>query len=117
MSKYQKTGVIEHLNRYEGRYGEFPLAIDYHEAMVQVAKADAMFADLPSSVRSKFENDAEKFLAFVQDPENHDEMIDMGLLEPTEADILRRSTPTAGEPTTAETEASEGDPAPSEVSS
>ena len=44
-----------------------------------VATANSMFQDLPSSIRNQFQNDPGQFLDFVQDPENLEEMREMGL--------------------------------------
>ena len=38
-----------------------------------------MFADLPSSIRTKFNNDPAQYLDFVQDPEKLEEMRELGL--------------------------------------
>lgn len=41
-----------------------------------------MFEDLPSQIRSRFENRPDKFLDFVNDENNQQEMVKMGLLDP-----------------------------------
>lgn len=79
MKKYERSGVIEHVNRYGGRYGDFLSASNYHEAMNQVLRAQDMFNSLPSSVRSRFENDPAKFLEFAQNHENAEALAEMGL--------------------------------------
>jgi hypothetical protein len=38
-----------------------------------------MFMSLPAKIRSRFQNDPGAFLDFVQNPENRDEMIELGL--------------------------------------
>lgn len=78
MKKYQKTGLITHFAAHAGSY-DFCPETDYRESIEIIRKAEAMFADLPSSARKRFDNDPGKFLAFVQDPKNHDEMRNMGL--------------------------------------
>lgn len=65
LAKYQRTGVLEHVSKYEAQYIDCPSA-DYIEALGRIARADEMFADLPSSVREYFANDTANFLAFVQ---------------------------------------------------
>lgn len=79
MAKYQKTGAVAHTNRHAGEYG-FASSHDFAESMRIVTTANEMFADLPSSIRSKFANSPENFLGFVQDPANREEMAKMGLL-------------------------------------
>jgi phage internal scaffolding protein len=78
MAKFQKTGIIDHLNKYEGRYDEHS-GHDYNESMNIIAQANTMFEELPSSIRSEFENNPAKFLDFTNNPENADRMIEMGL--------------------------------------
>lgn len=78
MAKYAKTGLVNHFSRYGGDYG-FASSVSFHEAMNVVTKADQMFDDLPSKVRRRFNGDPASFLDFVQDPENAEEMIELGL--------------------------------------
>lgn len=81
MAKFIKTGAVEHSARHAGSYG-FATSLQFHDAMNLIRKADGMFAELPAVVRDRFGNDSARFLDFVQDPSNHDEMVDLGLSEP-----------------------------------
>ena len=78
MERYTRTGVIDHVNKYQGQYGE-ATGISYHEAMNEIIKADDMFMELPSKVRKRFGNDPAQFLEFVSDPDNHDKIYEYGL--------------------------------------
>ena len=80
MDKYQKTGLLDHVSRYQGQYGDFADAPDYHTALNKMYEADAMFMTVPSSIREMFNNDAGEFLEFVMDPANEAEMREIGLL-------------------------------------
>jgi len=82
MAKFQRTGLLNHYAKHAPQYMDIP-AIDYADALNIIAEAESMFEELPSTVRAKFENDPEKFLEFVQDPENLEEMREMGLANPT----------------------------------
>jgi phage internal scaffolding protein len=55
---------------------------DFLEAAQTVAKAEQAFASLPSNLRTRFQNDPTKLLAFVQDKSNYDEGVKLGLFEP-----------------------------------
>lgn len=79
MRRYQKTGIVEHVNKYQGRYGDFLQVTDYQTALNQVQAANDAFMSLPSSVRSRFDNDPAKFLEFMENPLNQAEMIKLGL--------------------------------------
>lgn len=99
MAKYAKTGLLDHLNTHQGDYGNFIGYADYHTSMNQIKEAEAAFATIPSKIREKFANDAGQFLTFVQNPDNFDEMVEMGLAhaEPKEpAETL--STPVDTKP-------------------
>ena len=78
MAKYVKTGLIAHVNRFGGDYS-FATSVSFHDAMNIVTKADSMFADLPAEVRRRFNGEPGEFLDFVQNPENLEEMRELGL--------------------------------------
>lgn len=88
MAKFQKTGMITHIKERGATYGDMPMAEDFHEAMSLVAEANTMFAELPSTVRERFKNDAAQFLEFVNDEDNRDAMVEMGLLPALEGPEL-----------------------------
>ena len=79
MKRYEKTGLIEHTNQYQGDYGDFTQAMEYHEALNFVRASQEMFMTLPAPIRAEFDNDAGRFLSFVNDPKNAEAMIEMGL--------------------------------------
>lgn len=82
MRKFEKTNLLNHVNRREGQYGDFMEARSYHESLNLIREADEMFMTVPSKIRERFDNDAGKFLAFVQDEANAEAMAEMGLLKP-----------------------------------
>lgn len=86
MKKYEKTGLIDHIQNAQGKYGNFIIGGDYHDHLNSVMEAKASFNLLTASIRTKFDNDPAKFLQFAQNPENKDELISMGLLEPDRPD-------------------------------
>lgn len=79
MKRYAKTGILEHLNEHQGDYGDFSDAKDFTESQKIVLEASEMFDTIPASIRKQFENSPAKFLDFVQDSENQEAMIDLGL--------------------------------------
>lgn len=86
MRKYQRTGLADHVNQYQGDYSDLTEVPDYHEAMNKIISANEAFSSLSSSIRKKFSNDPAEFLDFVSNPENESEMRDMGLLPPLPAE-------------------------------
>jgi len=88
MRKYVKTGLIDHFGQHGGDYG-FATSVSFHEAMNVVTKADQMFSDLPGEVRRRFNGEPGEFLDFVQNPENAEEMRELGLRDPeTVAEVV-----------------------------
>ncbi len=79
LKKYDKTGLIEHVSKYNGSYGDVTESVDYQTALNTVMSAESAFMSLPASIRTLFDNDPHRFLEFAQDPENAEELIEMGL--------------------------------------
>lgn len=84
MKRYEKNKIIDHVSIYKGDYGDFILEGDYHEHLNSVIAADAAFATLPALIRRRFDNDPAAFLGFVENSDNHAEMVEMGLMTQTE---------------------------------
>lgn len=82
MGRWKKTGVLEHLAKHPPMYGDFSQAIDYASAQQLVIDAQARFDALPAHVRLRMDHDPQTFVEFMQDPENHDEAIELGLVNP-----------------------------------
>jgi len=79
MERYNKTGQLPEMIKREGKYGDFSSAGTYQDALNVVRHAEIQFASLSSAVRERFLNDPARFLEFVNDPSNIDEMVDLGL--------------------------------------
>lgn len=86
MRRFQKTGAIDHVAHHQPQYG-YASPHTLHEAMNIVTMAEQMFADLPSSLRRKFNGDAQELLEFVQDPNNEQEAKELGLALSDKAQI------------------------------
>jgi phage internal scaffolding protein len=79
LAKYQRTGLIDHVNRFNGDYADLSDVPDFQASLDAVISAQEAFLTLPSSVRKQFDNDPAAFLDFVHNPDNRDEMVKMGL--------------------------------------
>lgn len=74
---------------------------DFQEAMNIIAKAQNSFDSMPSALRKQFDNNPGKFLDFVQNPDNADKLVEMGLAQrvnpppPVEVVVTNPVTPLA----------------------
>lgn len=92
MARFEKTGLIEHLNQRQGQYGDFSDVPDYQSALGQVADAQKMFDDLPAKIRKLFNNQPLEFLEFAQNPDNYGQLVELGLAPP-----LKDASPVQGQ--------------------
>lgn len=76
MEKFQVTGTISHLNKYEAQYGDFS-EFDFFGAQLLIARGQSIFDTLPAETRREFANDPGNFFAFVNDPENKDRLAEL----------------------------------------
>lgn len=79
----KNNGMINHVNQMKGDYSGLANSMDYHDAVNAVMNAESSFALLPAEIRSNFQNDPSQFLDFVDNPDNFQEMRDMGLITPS----------------------------------
>ena len=78
--RHDRNGVIDHINKGQAIYGDFSEITDYRDMIHKLREADQAFAQVPSDIRKRFENDPAKFFNFVSDSANHDELAEMGLV-------------------------------------
>lgn len=95
MAKYQKQGVITHINDNAATYGDYD-STEYHEALSIIAEGDSMFAELPSKARQAFDNDPAKFMDAVNSPEGVERLKELGLAygDPYKAQPVEGNTDT-----------------------
>lgn len=82
MKKYEKTGVITHINEAIPQFGDVSKLGDYQACLHQVMQAEQLFSELPARVRERFLNDPAQFIAFMDDEKNLEEAIKLGLAIP-----------------------------------
>jgi len=78
IAKYDRTGVLNHVNDFEARYEDLT-GLDYQTMLNTVANANSMFEGLPSEIRNQFANDPANFISFMDDKNNNEQMYEMGL--------------------------------------
>lgn len=81
MQRFEKTGIIDSINNRSPQYGDFSDITDYQGSLNQVMRAQEGFSALPASLRSRFDNDPALLLEFLQDSNNYDEAVKLGLID------------------------------------
>lgn len=105
LKTYQKTGAMPNINPKVALYGNFSLITDLHTAITQVKDAEQAFMAYPSQLRKRFGNRPENLINFLEDPDNHDEAVELGLVapEPNPRETPPPTTPTEPAPPGGET--------------
>jgi len=83
--QFKSTGQITHINAQmqQGAYIDLPDDLDFQLSLETVRQGENAFMTLPAKTRQRFDNDPAKFLQFMADPANQDEMIKLGLAKDT----------------------------------
>ncbi len=82
--KYRKTGELPPPRDGGEVYGDFAFAEDYHTAQNRLKEAEEQFMEMPSDLRTHFQNDPGLFFEFVNNPDNLEECRELGLLPKAE---------------------------------
>jgi len=69
----QKAGVMSHLEKYQGSYGDFA-DYDFFEETMKMTKGREVFDALPSELRTEFNQSPAEFFDYVNDPANIDDL-------------------------------------------
>jgi phage internal scaffolding protein len=78
IKQYQQTGELP-LSGKVGQFLDVSNIQDYHTSLLTVYEAQKAFDNLPSNIRSRFENDPNQLLAFIEDDKNTEEAQKLGL--------------------------------------
>lgn len=83
MERFNKTGLINHYNKYQAQYKE-TTPQTFTNAQFVIANAKSMFEELPAKARAHFHNNPTEFLEFANSIEPDDKvsqqtLIDLGL--------------------------------------
>ena len=90
VAKYDKTGIITHVQKIEARFGDVT-GLEFRRAQDIYVNAQAMFDNLPANIKKRFNQNAGELLAFMENEENREEAIELGLIKretPPEKDGL-----------------------------
>lgn len=85
--------------RGSAKYEDFTNVGDYLQCQLALQNAQQQFAELPSRVRDRFKNDPAQLLAFIDDPVNYDEAVDLGIFEAKPVPTAQETAESAETPT------------------
>jgi len=81
MKKYRHINNVPNFQS-TGLYADVSGFRDYQTSLQKVLDAQSAFGTLPSDLRTRFDNDPNKLIAFMSDPKNYDEGVSLGLYAP-----------------------------------
>lgn len=81
LAKYRKGQVMTHVKRAQARFGDFSQYTDLASDMDKVAKAQQTFEMLPATLRNHFKNSIPGFFDFVNNPDNFEKGVELGIFE------------------------------------
>ena len=90
---YSQTGVLP-VSKKVGAFLDVSNVTDYQTSLQTVYEAQRAFDALPSKIRTRFENDPNLLLAFIEDDKNYDEALSLGLLEKPKPQNLNSTSQT-----------------------
>jgi phage internal scaffolding protein len=98
VERFGVTGQLPQ-NPVSPQYGDFSGVTDYHSALNQINATMDDFMALPAQLRVRFDHDPVKLLEFLQNDQNRDEAIQLGLIDgqPVVEPIVSSETPKAAE--------------------
>lgn len=82
VSRYKRTGFIEHVAKNTPIYADVSDVTDYQEALDRVREVEGFFDKLPAKIRERFENEPAQFLDFMTNEDNLAEAKELGLVKP-----------------------------------
>ena len=83
IEQYNVTGILP-TAPVSPQYADFTGIYDYQSALNAVIDAQDEFMSLPAKLRARFDNDPLNLINFLNDDENRQEAIKLGLIEPIE---------------------------------
>jgi phage internal scaffolding protein len=83
LKQFNITGLLPE-SALSPRYGDFTGVVDYHSALNQVIAAEDEFMALPAELRARFGNDPAQLIDFLNDDNNKNEAIKLGLVNKPE---------------------------------
>lgn len=99
LRQFNITGILPN-TPISPRYGDFTGISDYKTAVDRVMAVEDEFMSLPAEIRARFNNEPESLIEFLNNEENRQEAVKLGLLETNDletAPAVEEKTPTPKE--------------------
>lgn len=80
VAKHRRTGMIEHLNSKKPFYGDVTNISSYKESLETVIIAQDLFNKMSPDIRQRFKNDPNEMITFLNDPKNHEEALELKMI-------------------------------------
>ena len=79
IDNFTRTGELPQV--YGAEFADYSDGFDYQTSMNFLIRAQEMFDDLPAKIRKEFNNNPAELLTFMDNPENYDRGVELGLFE------------------------------------
>lgn len=86
MDRFAKTGQLPNNMREPGQYLDLSSVGEYQDSLNIIATAREAFEALPSDIRKRFNNEPAELLSFMENPDNLDEGVKLGLFTKEQAE-------------------------------
>lgn len=80
LERFGKTGQMP-VSAISANYGDFTGVNDYHTALNTLIAAESEFEALPAKLRAMFANEPANLIEFLNDDNNRDKAIELGLVK------------------------------------
>lgn len=79
VNRHKKSGTLPLLPDPNHRYGDFSNIGTFQDVQMKLFEAEDLFMAQSAKIRSMFDNDYVKYIEFIDNPENREEAIKLGL--------------------------------------
>lgn len=79
VERFAKTGLLEHIAEGIPQYVDASELGDFRSVLEQVRKVEDYFSGLPAAVRSSFQNDAARFMDYLESGASAEDLQKLGL--------------------------------------
>lgn len=93
IARVAKGQDLSHVNQRVAQYGDFSNVPDYQSSLELVKNANGFFMAMSPEVRERFNNDPGQMLKFMQNADNYDEAVKLGLVIPKKVETPPAAAP------------------------